>query len=266
MNNKQRLLQLDSLRFFALLVIVVSHFEFLKDTTIGTFYEKFLHNPTWGVDYFFLLSGFGLFYVNKDKELSNNFKSSISFAISKIKKIYFLYITSLIISIPYNYLHYKVSVKNIVIKFFVDLTLCQSCFGTISLSHGINDVCWFLSSLFICYIFSPLLINIIKKNITDYKKSIITMCTTILVILVLSGFALLIESINFNGFSFNDFFYGSPYIRLFYVLIGMLCANVYFLNQEKDKDCKSNLTLVEILYSLFSILYSLFFIQEFING
>ena len=138
----------------------------------------------------------------------------------------------------------------------MDLTLCQSCFGTISLSHGINDVCWFLSSLFICYIFSPLLINIIKKNITDYKKSIITMCTTILVILVLSGFALLIESINFNGFSFNDFFYGSPYIRLFYVLIGMLCANVYFLNQEKDKDCKSNLTLVEILYSLFFILYS----------
>ena len=58
--------------FFAMLLIVTSHLEFLSRTEMGEFYDRFLHNPTLGVDYFFLLSGFGMMIsdLQKDKDSS----------------------------------------------------------------------------------------------------------------------------------------------------------------------------------------------------
>ena len=61
-NKKEHALQLDGIRFIMCCIIVVLHFGFLKNSKlIGKAYVKFLYNPTIAVDYFFMLSGFGIF-------------------------------------------------------------------------------------------------------------------------------------------------------------------------------------------------------------
>ena len=97
----KRLNQLDGLRFLMILIIVLSHFEFLNECNYGEFYAKHLDNATMAVDYFFMLSGFGLMYSMHNKKIGDiNAKKCVKFGVDKIKKIYPLYIFSIIISIP----------------------------------------------------------------------------------------------------------------------------------------------------------------------
>lgn len=262
MENKEnilvrpRLFQLDSIRFFALATIILSHFGFLKYSEIGNFYETYLHNPTFGVDFFFLLSGFGLLYTSIDRELEKGIKSYIKFAIKKIKKIYPLYIFSLFLSIPYNILS-GANPKGIFVKFFLNLTLVQSLTGQSRFSHGINGVCWFLSTLFICYIVAPLLINFIQKKCSAIHMTLFILLINIFVIILISYVFLHLETklaIQYekNGSGlFDDFFYGSPYIRVFYVFQGMLIGKLFFLCENIEK----NLSFIELVLIVFNILY-----------
>lgn len=254
--HKPRLLQLDSLRFFAIAVIILSHFEFVKDSIIGDFYWQHLHNATWGVDYFFMLSGFGLFYSLYDKDINFGFFSSIKFAATKIKKIYFLYVFSLLISLPWILLFTEYKISTLSAKFLIDLSLCQSAFGTIALSHGINGVCWFLSTLFICYIFSPFLVKFVKK-LDTIKKQLLAMAIVTLGVFLLSFVFLRIE----NNFTIgihkplNDLFYGSPYIRIWYLMLGMIIANIFI--SQKD-NIKSDLTVLEVIITILILFYFFF--------
>ena len=55
---KKRLDQLDGMRFFMNWLIIISHFEFLDNTV----FHQYVLNPSIAVNYFFMLSGFGLYY------------------------------------------------------------------------------------------------------------------------------------------------------------------------------------------------------------
>lgn len=94
--NKERIGQLETLRFFAMLVIFTSHCYFMKYYIYGNWW---IYNPIMGVDYFFMLSGFGLYYAYDDRSVSKN---GIMFAIEKIKKIYPLYLVSMLCMLPYS--------------------------------------------------------------------------------------------------------------------------------------------------------------------
>ncbi len=254
----ERLKRLDSLRLFAIITIIISHLEFIKDSVIGEFYCKHLQNATWGVDFFFMLSGFGLYYSYMNKEINRSLSDCYSFAVEKIKKIYPLYIISLIISLPcVLFLLSTGSLKTNAFRFLLDLTLFQSLFGTTFLSHGINGVCWFLSSLFICYMVSPLLLYLIKKHITSIRKCFLFITITIVVLLIFSTLFWNVEEyfskrLLYKGIPIiDDLAYGSPYIRIFYVLIGMLLANLYFYYNNVLK----NSTLVEFVIIGLSLFY-----------
>ena len=58
----KRIPQLEGLRFIMCCIIILSHFEFLSNSKIvvGGGYTKYFHNATMAVDYFFMLSGFGI--------------------------------------------------------------------------------------------------------------------------------------------------------------------------------------------------------------
>lgn len=253
-----RLLQLDSMRFFALLIIVISHFEFLTKSSIGNVFSTYLQNPILAVDYFFLLSGFGLFYSGFSKNIPHSIFDSIKYAFAKIKKIYPLYIISLLISIPNLVFIRNGDLENICIKFLVDLTLCQSFFGVSQLSHGINGVCWFLSTLFLCYILAPKMIFFIKKRCENLKASVLSLASTILIILFLSFFLNEIQ----NRFPFlDDLVYGSVYVRGFYLFLGMLLANIVLQTKTlKHASCVELLTFLMSVFWFFfrnSLLFSL---------
>ena len=259
MQPSKRLYALDSLRFFAIAVIILSHLEYLKDSVVGDFYWLYLHNATLGVDFFFMLSGFGLYYSMSEKVFDCNVKNSVFFAIKKIKKIYPLYIFSLVISIPYNLIASDMHIKGVIVRFVLDLTLLQSAFGMTTLSHGINGVCWFLSTLFICYLFSPKILDCIKNRCITINRTLFAVFVCFFAILAISVAFLCLQNRLTEVVGrpyFDDFFYGSPYIRIFYVILGMLLANLYLMLKDKNQ----NLSFFECFFGFFAIAY--FFIRN----
>lgn len=121
----KRIPQLEGLRFIMCCIIILSHFEFLGDSEIfGDFYKTYLHNPTLAVDYFFMLSGFGIYLSTKRPKCS--IKGGLEFAVDKVKKIYPAYISSLILGMVWVCLITDGLIKTIA-KLFIfgitDLTL-----------------------------------------------------------------------------------------------------------------------------------------------
>lgn len=206
-------------------IIILSHLEFLGESEIfGDFYKTYLHNPTLAVDYFFMLSGFGIYLSSKRPESS--IKGGLEFAVDKVKKIYPAYILSLILGMVWVCLITDGLIKTIA-KLFIfgitDLTLFQSITGTTMFSHSINGVCWFLSTLFISYIACPWLLRVVDK-IRNKSQALIMICGFVVITLALSSGALLIQS---NLSVLTDLWYGHPFIRCWYLAIGMCVGYLY---------------------------------------
>ena len=210
-------------------IIILSHFEFLgKSETFGEFYMTYLHNATLAVDYFFMLSGFGIYLSLKRPECS--IKGALYFAVDKVKKIYPAYIFSLLMGIPatiYTLLKYS-SIGKAVLKllFFcgVDLSLLQSITGMTRFSHAVNDVCWFLSTIFISYIVCPWILRVVDK-VRNKRQAFSLICGFVIIVLILSFGAILTER-NIQGI-FDDLWYGHPIIRCWYLAIGMCLGYLY---------------------------------------
>lgn len=62
-NMKKRIGSLDGMRVVMVWIIIISHFSFLKDWEGW----KYILAPNLAVDYFFLLSGLGLYVCNNDE-------------------------------------------------------------------------------------------------------------------------------------------------------------------------------------------------------
>ena len=93
----KRIGSLEGLRVIAIFVIVLSHLEFLGQLNcpFASFYNNHLHNATIGVDFFFIVSGFGLMFSFYSKPLlKTSPKLSLLFAIKKIRKLYPLVLIS----------------------------------------------------------------------------------------------------------------------------------------------------------------------------
>lgn len=264
MNNKsKRLNQIDGFRAILITMIIITHLEFLKDYPYGTLYECFFHGANLAVNLFFMISGFGLLISNISKSQESSFRKNVLFSIKKIKKIYPTYLLSLIILVPYEIIKmHKIglSIKEIFIKissnFTMCLTLLQSSTAMTKYSHAINDVCWFLSTLFIIYFFCPIIIKFIKKYICTLKRSLIAFFVNIGIILLLN---MLNISLTKYTTIFDDFFYGSPYVRIFYVSLGMLLGNTYVLT----KDSVLKLNFLDI--TSFSVFIAYYLIRNSLN-
>lgn len=104
-SKKEKIDSLTGFRFVAIMLIVISHLEFIGEYEyIGDVYKTYIHNATLGVDYFFLLSGFGMMlsYQKSNQSLVyNNIKECLVYAKNHVKKIYVLYLVSMISTIPY---------------------------------------------------------------------------------------------------------------------------------------------------------------------
>lgn len=226
----KRIPQLEGLRFIMCCMIILSHFEFLSNSKIVGGYTKYFHNATMAVDYFFMLSGFGIYLSQKRSEKS--FKSKIEFGKNKIKKIYPAYIVSLVVMLPCTYFGLRPygSVINAGLKSLmllgVDLSLLQSVTGMTFFSHSLNGVCWFLSCIFVCYIVMAFVIKKID-NIRSNREAEVCFLISIIIVLLLSLAASKIEQMNLSGGKINDLWYGHPAIRWWYLLIGAILGTLY---------------------------------------
>ena len=254
---------LDSIRFFMILLIVMSHFDSLNnfENSYGI-YMAFRTLAGMAVDYFFILSGFGMMYsyIQKDQLLSLKPISLINYAITHVKKLYGLYFILLLICVPYDILSYFDSYGCIdvrcfareILKLFFCVPLLQSSSGLIQLSCALNGVSWFLSTLFCIYLVSPILLSFLGK-INRIKSITIALVVNILILVAVRELFLEIQNRTF----FNSLVYCSPYCRIFYVTIGMIVAKiVVHLKPKVSLNGNFCWTTTELLTILFVIALS----------
>lgn len=218
----------------------------------GGGYSKYFQNATLGVDYFFVLSGYGLMKSYKNQEEKIGVFPSIRFAISKVKKIYFPYVLSLIVFLPYC-LYYSIldnGLFHALVKTGVKLSTClilvQSLSGKIAYAHAINGVAWFLSSIFIIYIMCPTIMKWVKSY--QKKESICALC----VACVMSGTSMKVLLLYIGAqYGLDDLSYSFPFARVFYVIFGMLICRLLEENQESKKAGKD--LLMEIFIAIAAI-------------
>lgn len=204
------------------------------------------------VDYFFMLSGFGLFLSSKRPELKP--KNCLTFAIDKIKKIYPSYVFSLLMGGIWLFLVTEGFAKFIfkaILFTSIDLTLLQSITGSMTFSHSINGVCWFLSCIFVCYIISPVFLKIVD-SVRNKKRWIVFSFFTVLLIILLSMCLSYIDELGLVGGRIDNLWYGHPIVRCLYVMIGMLIGWLYKNTNIKSVHSLENGTIVLcVLYFLY---------------
>ena len=259
-----------------IMVVVLAHFYFLSTfDAFGPFYKRFLNNPIFAVDFFFLLSGFGMMlsFLNRnecDLEVPN-FLYCMNYGINHIKKIYPVYLATIILGISIKFINSIFNsefnfdfIKHEAVKIVVNIPLLQSATGMLFFTHAYNPVSWFLSCLFIIYIVSPLLMYFLIKTSKSIKYDIFLILLNAVIIL---GLAHVFEKIelafdNIKGIpDVNALHYSSPYHRVFYVLIGMNLAMIFWkVKDKKDFFSEKVINILEILTSFIVIIY--FFIRN----
>lgn len=243
--EKSRIDTLTSIRFFMILIIAFTHFYFLGGSDgIGKFIHTHFQNPSLPVEFFFVMSGFGLTYRSLAKgkmAIEGDFSvlKGLKFGIQRMKKLYWLYVLTMASMIPLTALwknwelnNWTISGVQTMISFFADLTLTQSLYGVSKIANELNGPCWFISALFVLYCFYPLL--------EKFNQKIVKLSTSrILLILLLTEvfcYVFLIPCSYLKDISSLDYLaYGSPYARAFSVFSGILICDLYYKGSERLK-------------------------------
>lgn len=263
MDNKKVILSLNGIRFVMIMTIFTVHLfsviEYFEDIISFT-------NATFAVDYFFILSGFGMMLSNIRKNPSNenniNLKESIRFGFLHVRKIYPLYfsLTILIFSVRIIEDILKNSTRNTYIMhslyFMTNIPLLQSLTGSKRFIIAFNGSAWFLSTLFIIYFFCPVLIKAIRTVSQSIIHDILgTVLCIAFAIFTSYYFDMLATKIGFidigrsTSIALDCLAYSHPIYRVFYVMAGMFIAKISYSLRSKDFFPK-HITLLETLVSL----------------
>lgn len=245
--DNRRIPQLDGLRVVAIILIFLSHMDFVYTGDIsypyGEFFRVYLRNSDLGVDYFFMLSGFGLYLASLRKEpVKPSLKNCFTFAWRKIRKFYPFYLASMLMMIPFqpgfitDGRFHASALRPLIIRLPFMLTLTQSLVGVKSFSRQLNSVSWFLSTLFLLYMVTPVLLPFLKKKAGSLRKTVRLLSLTLAGLFVASFAFLYIHRFGLFGKKTTfDLFYGSPYIRVFYLAVGMEIGMLYSFLSERLK-------------------------------
>lgn len=247
-NKNGKILSLDGMRFIAILIIILSHLEFFeKSIAVGSAYTWYLHNAQPAVDYFFMLSGFGMMLGYTKRHAADNDgqitpRESFQFALRHIQRIYPVYFLFLLIGIPYQIagilqfhgLSHAMVVSGF--EFVLSALMLQSATGIQQFSHAFNGPAWFLSSLFVIYLFSTLLMRFIYRHCTTKKRAVVGLGTNVIIAIIVSWVFAVIESRT----RFDDLNYSSPWKRVFYVTFGMLIAMLFLHTRNGMKEKHAN--------------------------
>lgn len=129
-----------------------------------------------------------------------------------------------------GWLHGKSLLMNlgtVTVKLAICAPLVQSVFGTTHLSHAFNGVCWFFSTLALIYLVSPWLM----KRIAGWRHVWGAVAVLPVVIAVMYVFFGMVDAqVSFV----DDLAYGSPYMRVWFVIYGMVLARIIFAWRAND--------------------------------
>ena len=228
-----------------ILVIAFTHFYFLGGSDgVGKFIHTHIQNPSLPVEFFFVMSGFGLTYRSLAKgkvavEGVFSILKGLKFGIQRMKKLYWLYVLTMASMIPLTALwknwelnNWTMSGIQTLISFFADLTLTQSLYGVSKIANELNGPCWFISALFVLYCFYPLLEKFNQKivKLSTSRIIFILLLTEVVCYLFLIPFSYLKDNSPLDYLA-----YGSPYTRVFSLFSGILICDLYYKGSERLK-------------------------------
>ena len=153
--NKSRVYSLDVLRVLCTLCLFLCHASFLLPATLNDYIGAL---TGFVLELFFILSGFVTMVAWKQPQ---------GFFIKKVKKVwplhFIMYIACFVLQYLYNpqVWSFSDSVKQTA----VNLLFLQSWTPNETYVYSYNGVTWFLSSLFFCYLFTPVFVRFILKHI-----------------------------------------------------------------------------------------------------
>lgn len=213
---------------------------------IFLFHSGLLLNGTFPVTFFFILSGFVLYYSKYNRIENMNLKDRIKWTFNKIKPFYIIHIITFLLSIIIRWEWINtLTLNKLFKKLILNLLLIQSFCKNDAFSF--NNLSWFLSVTFILYLVAIPLIKVIKK--IAEKRLVIIMMVVLLVQYILN-------IINTNNIA-ELYLYSNPFYRVFDFLLGMISAKI-FLNK---KYITKNYNLWEFgIVVLFVTMYLLSFI------
>ena len=142
----------------------------------------------------------------------------------------------------------KQPLGELILKVIINITLMQGIVVIPDYSLTFNGASWYLSTLFICYLFVPFFIIKIR-NINRNNLLIIGICFFQFIIC-----SILPEISKY----YMDILYISPFIRIMDVIMGMVLAKIY-LERDTEKEINYNLWQ-SICIPLLGIAYMLSFI------
>lgn len=203
------------------------------------------------VTFFFILSGFVLYYSYSSKIHKITIYENIKWVKKRMKKLYLIHVITLIISIlvRWDYI-IKFTISENIIKFILNILLLQSLFP--KHVYSFNGLSWFLSVMFILYLIALPLIILLKR--LKNNKSI----KIIIFILFVQN---LIVFIN-NKYMYNIDLYINPFFRILDFIIGMLISKQMMQNVKRQQEIKLYTILELSIILLFIVMY---IISIFIN-
>lgn len=257
--NSRRIGSLQGMRFFFQIPIFMVHLSFVQDMQgKNQWYNERIYNAALSVTFFFILSGFVFVIGSGEKCRELSLSGYGHFIKKRYIKMAPLYIITMFIAFVWWFIGAEGIVEKgkILLKFIFSLTMLQT--ATIKYWNLFNAVCWFASCLFICYLAAPMLLRFLEG-----KKKRAGLCVggSFLIICL---FIILVRYLVFGGSISEDagnlFLYVSPYVRIFYFLIGM---GLGLLCRQRKEKSKSWYTFMEAASVL--LLVGAYFFRTF-NG
>lgn len=232
---------MTGLRFFAAFYVLFFHVDLRKP--LDFLPRNIISQGAVGVNIFFILSGFILFYNYFSKNV--NF---VEFILKRISKIYPVYLVGLILSgLVYFMVDMKVDYPLEVL--IMNVMMIQSYLPSFSMVwYGGGS--WSISTEFFFYFCFPIILTVILKL---SKKGILLSMVTVYILSIIPGILHNLSLINF------PLSYAFPLFRISEFICGMSTATLVFKYGMKSNNMISILIL--LLCSIFFI-----FIGQFLNG
>ena len=237
MDKKNKFKSLQFIRVLAFLNIFLLHSKCFRVT-------NFNENAAWAVSFFIMISGF-LYGYRYYKDSNLKISSTIKFTVTKLIKIYPLYILSTLLMLPFSEL-FRIgrgeSIRFIIRKIFYNVFLLQSFSFDKKIAYAFTGVGWYLST-FMFLLFLTIPIIVLLKKIIKKKSHIIIM----LLIAILSSYVLvdLLSTYQIESY----FTYVFPPTRLLEYICALLFGfllSEYDYNQPVTARKKVIYTLLEI--------------------
>lgn len=228
----------------------IDAFQGLRTVALAGIIFYHYNNPglstyaAWSVSLFFMLSGYlnGLSWAN-GKHPRRDFKSSISYMLRHIKKLYLLHVAMTLLCIPVSGIPEQIRQSGLSgvlfwgIVFILSITLTKSLYP--KYYWGFNGVSWFLSSYAVICLLTPVLLHKTARFLENKKFK--TVAKTIFVIVILQFcYCFLIGRTDWN---IEYWIYIFPLSRLGeYVaamIVGMYAPRLMTISETEKKNTKA---------------------------